>query len=128
MKRNSSRITKIDEEIRKDLSSIIRNLKDPRIHPMTSVVSVNTTSDLKFCKVYISVLGNEEEQKDSIKGLNSAASFIRTELARSINLRNTPEITFVNDQSIERSIHMSKLIDEVNKKNNQGETNESNEE
>ncbi|TCT15050.1 ribosome-binding factor A [Natranaerovirga pectinivora] len=117
MKKTSSRMIRINEEIKKELSSIIQNqLKDPRIHLMTSVVDVNTTSDLKHCKVFISVLGNETEQNDSIKGLNSASSFIRTEIAKRINLRNTPEIKFVNDDSIERSVYMSKLIDDLNKK------------
>ena len=81
---------------------------------MTSVVAVDVAPDLKSCKAYISVLGDEQSQKDTIKGLKSAEGFIRTKLAKTINLRNTPEITFVLDQSIEYGVNMSKLIDEVN--------------
>lgn len=122
MKKVSSRMIRINEEIKKELSVIIRNeLKDPRIHPMTSIVNVNATSDLKHCKVFISVLGSEKEQEDTKKGLNSAAPFIRKQLARTINLRNTPELKFVNDQSIEYSVHMAKLIDQVGGVNEQGD-------
>ena len=82
-----------------------------------SVTGVEVTPDLKFCKVYISVLGDEEAKADTMAGLNSAAGFIRRELARTVNLRNTPELKFVMDQSIEYGMKMSKLIDEVNGNN-----------
>ena len=78
---------------------------------------VEVTPDLKFCKVYISVLGDEEAKADTMAGLKSAAGFIRRELARTVNLRNTPELKFVMDQSIEYGMKMSKLIDEVNGNN-----------
>ena len=98
-------------------SNIIRSeIKDPRINPMTSVVSVEVAPDLKTCKAYISVLGDEQSQKDTITGLKSAEGYIRRELARTVNLRNTPEIKFILDQSIEYGINMSKLIDEVTQK------------
>lgn len=114
MRKNSIKNTRINSEVQRELSEIIRGeVKDPRIHPMTTVVSVEVTPDLKFCKVYISVLGSEEAEKDTIKGLTSAAPFIRKELARRINLRNTPEITFILDQSIEYGVKMTRLIDEV---------------
>ena len=101
----------------KELSNIIRSeIKDPRINPMTSVVSVEVAPDLKTCKAYISVLGDEQSQKDTITGLKSAEGYIRRELARTVNLRNTPEIKFILDQSIEYGINMSKLIDEVTQK------------
>ncbi len=80
---------------------------------MTTVVAVEVTPDLKLCKAYISVLGDEEAGKDTIKGLKNAVGFIRTQLARRINLRNTPEITFILDQSIEYGVNMTRLIDEV---------------
>ena len=80
---------------------------------MTSVVLVQVTPDLKYCKAYISVLADEEQAKDTIRGLKSAEGFIRRELARTINLRNTPDITFVMDQSIEYGVNMSHKIDEV---------------
>ena len=81
---------------------------------MTSVVTVEVAPDLKTCKAYISVLGDEKEQADTLAGLKSAEGFIRRELAHTVNLRNTPEIRFILDQSIEYGVRMSKLIDEVN--------------
>lgn len=93
---------------------IIHNeIKDPRIHPMTSVTAVEVAPDLKTCKAYISVLGDEDAQKNTLTGLRSAEGYIRRELARTVNLRNTPEIRFVLDQSIAYGINMSKLIDDV---------------
>lgn len=114
MKRTSIKNTRINGEVQKELSRIINyEIKDPRIHAMTSVTQVIVTPDLKECKAYISVLGDEQAQADTLAGLKSAAGFIRRELARSINLRNTPEITFYMDQSIEYAINMSKKIDDV---------------
>lgn len=116
MRKNSVKNTRINTEVMRELSMIIRGeIKDPRISSMTSVVSVEVAPDLKTCKAYISVLGDEEAQKDTLEGLNSAAKFIRGELARRVNLRNTPEIKFIIDQSIEYGVRMSKLIDDVNK-------------
>ena len=103
-------------EVHRVLAEIIRSeIKDPRINPMTSVVSVEVAPDLKTCKAWISVLGNEESQKDTLAGLRSAEGYIRNQLARKINLRNTPEIRFIIDQSIEYGVSMSKLIDDVNR-------------
>ena len=117
MRKNSVKNTRINGEVLKELSNIIRSeIKDPRINPMTSVVSVEVAPDLKTCKAYISVLGDEQSQKDTITGLKSAEGYIRRELARTVNLRNTPEIQFILDQSIEYGINMSKLIDEVTQK------------
>ena len=115
MRKNSVKNIRIIEEVMRELSNIIRlEVKDPRISPVTSVVSVEVAPDLKTCKAYISVLGDDEAVKKTIEGLKSSAGFIRRELARRINLRNTPEITFVSDQSIAYAAKMSKLIDEVN--------------
>ena len=120
MRKNSVKNTRINGEVLKELSNIIRSeIKDPRINPMTSVVSVEVAPDLKTCKAYISVLGDEKSQKDTITGLKSAEGYIRRELARTVNLRNTPEIKFILDQSIEYGINMSKLIDEVTKKDDE---------
>lgn len=120
MRKNSVKNTRINGEVLKELSNIIRSeIKDPRINPMTSVVSVEVAPDLKTCKAYISVLGDEQSQKDTITGLKSAEGYIRRELARTVNLRNTPEIKFILDQSIEYGINMSKLIDEVTKKDDE---------
>ena len=117
MRKNSVKNTRINGEVLKELSNIIRSeIKDPRINPMPSVVSVEVAPDLKTCKAYISVLGDEQSQKDTITGLKSAEGYIRRELARTVNLRNTPEIKFILDQSIEYGINMSKLIDEVTQK------------
>ena len=117
--RNSVKNTRINGEVLKELSNIIRSeIKDPRINPMTSVVAVEVAPDLKTCKAYISVLGDEKSQKDTITGLKSAEGYIRRQLARTVNLRNTPEIRFILDQSIEYGINMSKLIDEVTEHDN----------
>ncbi|MCR5196290.1 MAG: 30S ribosome-binding factor RbfA [Pseudobutyrivibrio sp.] len=114
MRKNSVKNIRINEEVMRELSTIIRlELKDPRISPVTSVVSVEVAPDLKTCKAYISVLGDDEAAKKTLEGLKSSAGFIRRELAHRINLRNTPEITFVLDQSIAYAAKMSKLIDEV---------------
>ena len=119
MRKNSVKNTRINGEVLKELSNIIRSeIKDPRINPMTSVVAVEVAPDLKTCKAYISVLGDEKSQKDTITGLKSAEGYIRRELARTVNLRNTPEIRFILDQSIEYGINMSKLIDEVTEHDN----------
>lgn len=116
MRKNSIKNTRINGEVQKALSEIIRaDLKDPRIHPMTSVVLAQVTPDLKFCKAYISVLGSEEQAQDTIRGLKSAEGFIRTQLAKKVNLRITPDVTFVLDQSIEYGVRMSRLIDDVTK-------------
>ena len=114
MRKNSIKNTRINGEVQKELSVIIRDeIKDPRISPWTSVVSVEVAPDLKTCKAYISVLGSDEDRENTGKGLKSAAPYIRRELAHRLNLRNTPEITFVMDQSIEYGVNMSHLIDEV---------------
>ncbi len=116
MRKNSIKNTRINGEVLRELSNIIRGeIKDPRIDSMTSVVAVEVAPDLKTCKAYISVLGDEESQKNTLAGLRSAEGYIRRELARSINLRNTPEITFILDQSIEYGVRMSKMIDDVTK-------------
>ena len=117
MRKNSIKNTRINGEVQKELSSIIRGeIKDPRIHPMTSVMAVEVAPDLKTCKAYISVLGNQEAKEATIRGLNSAEGYIRRQLARNLNLRNTPEIRFILDDSIEYGVNMSKLIDDVAKR------------
>ena len=117
MRKNSIKNTRINGEVQKELSSIIRGeIKDPRIHPMTSVMAVEVAPDLKTCKAYISVLGNQEAKEATIRGLNSAEGYIRRQLARNLNLRNTPEIRFILDESIEYGVNMSKLIDDIAKR------------
>ncbi|MCR4618824.1 MAG: 30S ribosome-binding factor RbfA [Lachnospiraceae bacterium] len=114
MRKNSIKNTRVNGEVQKELSVIIRDeIKDPRISPWTSVVDVQVAPDLKTCKVWISVLGSEEDRVNTGAGLKSAAPYIRRELAHRLNLRNTPEITFVMDQSIEYGVSMTHKIDEV---------------
>lgn len=115
MRKNSVKNTRINGEVQKVLADVIRGeIKDPRIHPFTSVVAVEVAPDLKTCKAWISVLGDEKARKDTLAGLKSAEGFIKNKLAKTINLRNTPIITFVMDESIEYGVAMSKLIKEVN--------------
>ncbi|HUM82383.1 MAG TPA: 30S ribosome-binding factor RbfA [Lachnospiraceae bacterium] len=122
MKKNSTKNLRINEEVAHELSMILRDLKDPRIDVMTSVMDAVVATDLKTCKVYVSVLGDEQAKKETMEGLRSAEGYIRRELAHTLNLRNTPELTFVLDRSIERGIEMSKLIDSVVKEENDGKT------
>lgn len=116
MRKNSIKNTRINAEVQRELSALInREIKDPRINPMTSVIRAEVAPDLKTAKIYISVLGDDESRKATLSGLRSAASFIRTQLAKNLNMRNTPELTFVLDNSIEYGVHISKLIDDVTK-------------
>ena len=114
MRKNSIKNTRVNAEVQHELANLIREgIKDPRIHPMTSVTGVEVAPDLKTCRAYISVLGDDEAKKNTIAGLKNAEGYIRRQLAKSINLRNTPEIRFILDESIEYGVAMSKLIDEV---------------
>ena len=111
MRKNSIKNTRVNAEVQRELSNIIRSgIKDA---PMTSVVAVEVAPDLKTCKAYISVLGDEKARQDTIRGLQSAEGYIRRELARTVNMRNTPEIRFIEDQSIEYGVNISRKIDEV---------------
>lgn len=114
MRKDSKKNVRINSEVQRELSEIIRSgIKDPRVSPMTSVLSCEVAPDLKTCKAYVSVYGDEEAIRGTIDGLNSAEGYIRRELARRINLRNTPEIRFIVDESIAYGVRMSKMIDEV---------------
>ena len=115
MKKNSVKNVRINSEVQRERSQIIRDgIKDPRVHPMTSVTGVEVTPDLKYAKVFVSVLGSEEDKEKTMEGLKKSASFARGQLARKMNLRYTPELTFVLDNSIEYGVNMSKRIDEIN--------------
>lgn len=107
------RTDRISEEIKKELSSVIRDLKDPRIPMMTSVVHVNVTNDLRYAKAYISIMGTDAEKKDAIKGLSAAAGFIRREIGSRIKLRCVPEFTFELDSTIEYGAHINKLLHDI---------------
>ncbi|MFR5323522.1 MAG: 30S ribosome-binding factor RbfA [Eubacterium sp.] len=125
MRKNSVKNIRINSEVQREMSSIIReDLKDPRIHPMTSVMAVEVTPDLKFAKIFVSVLGNDEEKEKTMEGLKKSASFARYQLAKRMNLRNTPELTFVLDTSIEYGVTMSKKIDELKEKEESKHRNE----
>ena len=116
MRKNSIKNTRVNAEVQRELCNILRNgIKDPRVSPMTSVMAVEVAPDLKTCKAYVSVFGDEKAQEDTVKGLQSAEGFIRRELAHNLNMRNTPEIKFILDQSIEYGVRMSKKIDDLTK-------------
>ncbi len=125
MRKNSIKNVKINGEVRRELSAIIqREIKDPRIHMLTSVTSALVAPDLKTCKVYISVLGSDEELQDTIAGLKSAEGYIRRQLAKNLNLRNTPELTFIADTSIAYGVDMAKRIDRLEHREENEDTNE----
>ena len=129
MRKGSIKNERINSEVHKELSQIIAyEVKDPRINPFTSVMDVYVAPDLKTCKVYVSVMGSDEEKENTMTGLNSAKGMIRSLLAKRMNMRNTPEITFILDESIEKGIKMMKFIDEVNAPLHEKENEESEEE
>ncbi len=105
-----ARIDKINEEVRRELANIIRDLKDTRIPMMTSVVAVSVTNDLRYAKAYISVMGDSATQEKAIEGLKSAAGYVRREIGRRIDLRYTPEFIFELDHSIEHGAHIQQLL------------------
>jgi len=112
----ADRITRISEEVKKEISNIIQNeIKDPRLPSLVSIIACNVTKDLSHAKVFISVLGNEEEKKNAIMALKSASGFIRRELGHRVKLRATPEIHFELDTSIEHGMYINKLLDEAKK-------------
>ena len=113
MSKNSVKNRRINDEVLRALAGIVRDVKDPRISPLTSVTGTEVAPDLKTCKVYISVYGDAEAGAKTMEGLRSAAGFIRGELARKVNLRNTPQLTFILDDSIAYGVAMSHRIDEV---------------
>ena len=116
MRKGSIKNVRINSEVLKELSQIIAyEVKDPRINPFTSVMDVYVAPDLKTCKVYVSVMGSDEDKENTMTGLNSAKGMIRSLLAKRMNMRNTPELTFILDESIEKGIEMMKFIDEVNR-------------
>ena len=122
MRKNSVKNTRINGEVQRVLAEIIRGeIKDPRINPLTSVLAVEVAPDLKSCKAWISVLGGDEARKETLAGLKSAEGYIKRQLAQTINLRNTPDITFIMDQSIEYGVNMTQRIDEVIGREHHGE-------
>lgn len=110
---NYSRTDRISEEVKRELSAVIRELKDPRLPNMVSVGAVRVTKDLKFAKAYISIMGDEKAKGDGIAALKSASGFIRKEIGHRLNLRNTPEFTFELDNSIEYGAHINEILKEL---------------
>ncbi len=120
MRKNSVKSYRINGEVQKEMSIILREeLKDPRIHPMTTVTDVSVTTDLKYAKIYVSVLGNEHDKEMTMLGLKKSAPYARHLLATRLNLRNTPELDYELDESMEYGAAMSKKIDEVRAHDNQ---------
>ena len=106
----TNRINRINEEVRRELSDILRDLKDPRIPMMTSVVSVSVTQDLRYATVYVSVFGDDEVKKNALTALKNSAGFVRRELGHRLNLRYTPEIIYKADDSIEHGARINELL------------------
>ncbi len=111
----NNRLGRINEEIQRELSSLIRTVKDPRVTGMISVTGVDTTADLKYAKVYISVL-DKSDCAQVLKGLKSASGYLRRELGRALQLRGTPELTFIQDDSIDKGAHILELLRGLEKK------------
>ena len=115
-KNNSNRMQKVDEEFKRELSKIIdQDLKNPNITGLISVTKVKTSSDLKNARIYISILGSKSK-KNTMEGLKKASGFIRTELARRVNLRYTPELIFELDETLEYGSRIDNIIKELNSK------------
>ena len=101
----SNRIGRINEEIQREMSSLIRTVKDPRVSGMISITAVETTPDLKYCKIFVSML-DKSDCSQVLKGLKSASGYLRRELGHTLNLRNTPQLTFVQDDSIDKGAYI----------------------
>lgn len=121
MKKGSIKNTRINAEVRKEIQAILmRGIKDPRVSPMASVTDARVTADLKYCTVYVSVLGDEKAVTDTLEGLKSASGYIRRELAHTVNLRITPELKFVADNSMSYGAHIESIIGELKESGGMG--------
>ena len=119
MKKRSIKNTRINAEVRKEIQSILMNgLKDPRVSPMTTVTDARVTADLRYCTVYVSVYGGPEAEEQTLEGLRKASGYIRSELARTVNLRITPELKFAADRSMAYGAHIDSVLDELKKTEN----------
>ena len=116
----SNRIGRINEEIQRELSALLRTVKDPRVHGLVSITHVDTTSDLRYAKVYVSVL-DKSDGKDVIRGLKSAGGYLRRELGRALSLRYPPELVFQEDTSIDKGTHILKLLNDIEHKESGGQ-------
>lgn len=109
-----NRTQRINGEMQRELASIFRTIKDPRMSSFASVVSVNVTKDLKYAKIYVSVMGSDEEKQNTLKALKSATGYIKKEIATRLNLRIVPEPNFVLDTSIDYGMHINELLNKIN--------------
>lgn len=109
------RAQRLNEDVHRELTAIFRTLKDPRIDPMLSIVSVDLTRDQSVCKVYVSSFSGLERAKESVKGLQSAAGFIRRELGKRLDMRVSPELRFFADNSIEHSAQIAMTLEKLKK-------------
>ncbi len=108
------RTRRIAQELKKEVSSIISiDLKDPRVSGLASITDVELTNDLSQAKIFVSIIGDDEEKEETIEGLNSSKGFIKKELGQRLRLRHIPDLIFVLDETIERGIYMDNLIDKV---------------
>lgn len=110
------KVGRLTEDFKRELSVILRELKDPRVHGMLSIVKLELSNDLSHCKVYISAMEGMETAKEAVEGLKSASGFIKRELCARIKVRRCPDLHFVADDSIEHSAQLNKLIEDLNKK------------
>ena len=108
----SNRIGRINEEIQRELSALLRTVKDPRVHGLVSITAVETTSDLRYAKIFVSVL-DKSDGKEVLKGLKSASGYLRRELGQALQLRYTPELQFVQDDSMDKGAHILKVLREI---------------
>lgn len=115
----SNRIGRINEEIQRELASLLRTVKDPRVHGLVTITNVDTTSDLRYAKVYVSVL-DKSDVKEVIKGLKSAGGYLRRELGHALSLRYIPELVFTEDTSIDKGTHILKLLNDIERKESGG--------
>lgn len=108
-----NRINKINEQLMREISAILRELKDTRIPLMTSVVRVEATGDLRYAKVHVSIMGDDAVKQNAMKALRSAAGFVRREVGHRMDIRYTPELIFELDSSIEHGANINKILHEV---------------
>ena len=111
----SNRIGRINEEIQRELSALLRTVKDPRVHGLVSLTHVETTPDLRYAKVYVSVL-DKSDVNDVLRGLRSAGGYLRRALGQALSLRYTPELVFEEDRSIDKGAHILKLLNDIEQK------------
>ncbi|MCL1934982.1 MAG: 30S ribosome-binding factor RbfA [Defluviitaleaceae bacterium] len=109
----SRRITRINDEIKEQTAVLIRDLKDPRLNSFITVIRADTTQDLKYCKIYVSIMGTEEEKKESIEVLKNSSGFIKKQLAVKVNLRQTPNLIFLLDESLDHAMRIQEILDEI---------------